>query len=304
MEKIDILLATYNGEKYIAAQIYSILTQTLPNWRLIIHDDGSTDGTLRKIKEIQKHDDRIHIIEDNIICGGAANNFLHLLRNSSQSEYVIFCDQDDIWFENKLEVLVKGFDSGKPMAIFCNGYSFSPDRGIISDHITAVYPEKLEDQLFLNAGIQGCSLMFNRALLDKMTTIPAHQAMHDHFITLFAICFGKLGYVDYHVMLYRQFHENKATANINKSQKARIFSLFVSDIPVIDRKHFIAVRSFYESYKNQLNDAQISLFLAYFAYADAPSLFKKLSIVWRNKFNIYGKISLLLLKTITRKTIN
>jgi len=104
---IDILMATYNGEKYIENQILSLQQQTHKNWILYIRDDGSTDSTLEILENFSKNDNRIKIIKDSLGCNlGAGKNFLTLTKYSL-SEYVIFCDQDDIWFERKLELLLK-----------------------------------------------------------------------------------------------------------------------------------------------------------------------------------------------------
>lgn len=72
---IDILLATYNGEKYIKSQILSLISQSYTDWRLIIHDDGSTDATVDIIKELSVIDNRIRLIEDGVSCKSAALNF-------------------------------------------------------------------------------------------------------------------------------------------------------------------------------------------------------------------------------------
>ena len=106
-KKIYILLATYNGEKYIKAQIHSLLCQTYEDWNLLIHDDGSNDNTVNIIKKLQEKDERIILIEDGIKCGGAGANFLHILKNYSTADYITFCDQDDIWLETKIEELMQ-----------------------------------------------------------------------------------------------------------------------------------------------------------------------------------------------------
>ena len=304
MPQIDILLATYNGEAYLENQLLSLLSQTFKDWHLHVHDDGSTDGTLAILRAFESQDNRITIINDGVKCGGAANNFLHLL-NYAKSELVIFCDQDDIWFENKLALLANEFEGAvnEPLAVFCNGFAYSEDLGIINEKITSTFPNNLKEQLFLNAGIQGCSLMFNRALLNKLHTIPEINAMHDHFITLGAISFGRLKYLDKSLMLYRQFHANKATTNINYSISKRVISIFKSDIPVIDRLHLDATMSFYDSYKNDLEVAQQILFQQYFLYTKSK-LLKRLQIIFINGFKLYNSVTLLLVKTITRKAVN
>jgi glycosyltransferase involved in cell wall biosynthesis len=304
MAQLDILMATYNGGQYLENQLLSLIGQTFRDWKLKIHDDGSSDNTITIIKRYMNIDERIFLIEDGIVCGGAASNFIHLFKLSN-ADLTIFCDQDDIWFENKLSLLVAKFRGvSDPMACFANGYAYTHDRGIIADKITNSYPKNLREQLFLNAGIQGCSLMFNQQLRSKLEHIPAEIVMHDHFITLGAITFAKLESVGKSLMLYRQFHSNKATSNINYDKVAKIKSLFKSEIPVIDRKHFEATRSFYATYQDELNEEQKNLYTAYFAFAISDNLFTKIKLLLQYRFSIYGSIAALVFKTIVRKTIN
>ncbi|MHB9334492.1 glycosyltransferase, partial [Fusobacterium polymorphum] len=103
--KIEILMATYNGEKYVGEQIDSIIHQTYKNWKLLIRDDNSTDKTLEILKEYEKKDKRIKIIEDKKGNLGFVKNFEELLNNSKE-DWVMFSDQDDYWLENKIEKYV------------------------------------------------------------------------------------------------------------------------------------------------------------------------------------------------------
>ena len=100
MEKIDILLATYNGEKYIKEQIDSILNQSYTNFNLIISDDSSTDSTVEILKEYEKKDERIKLIvqKENL---GYIKNFEYLLTQVN-SKYYMFSDQDDFWVNDKV----------------------------------------------------------------------------------------------------------------------------------------------------------------------------------------------------------
>ena len=82
---IDILLATYNGAAYIREQIGSILQQTVADWHLLVHDDGSTDGTVDIVREYVQADKRIRLVEDGERHLGVAKNFLHLLKDVSQA---------------------------------------------------------------------------------------------------------------------------------------------------------------------------------------------------------------------------
>ena len=105
-KKIDILMATYNGEKYLAEQIDSIICQTYKNWNLLIRDDGSSDNTFKILKEYEKKDDRIKIIKDKKGNLGIAKNFEELLKISS-SELIMFSDQDDVWKKDKIKIMLK-----------------------------------------------------------------------------------------------------------------------------------------------------------------------------------------------------
>lgn len=96
---VDILMATYNGEKYLRNQLLSLQQQTYEDWTLWVRDDGSTDDTPFILRKFAESDSRIIIVEED--AGqrlGPGRNFLGLTKYST-ADYVIFCDQDDIWFE-------------------------------------------------------------------------------------------------------------------------------------------------------------------------------------------------------------
>ena len=105
MEKINILMATYNGRRYLRDQIDSILNQTYSDFRLLISDDASTDSTVKILEEYEKKDSRVEIYchEKNL---GVVSNFEFLI-NKVRSEYFMFADQDDIWEPDKIEKSLK-----------------------------------------------------------------------------------------------------------------------------------------------------------------------------------------------------
>lgn len=302
--QIDILMATYNGGQFVENQILSVIAQTHKDWRLFIHDDGSTDNTLDIIRDYQKKNTQIILIEDDYKGLGAARNFLHLFSFAS-NELIAFCDQDDIWFENKLKFMHDLYleipNKNEPIAIFCNGYGYDAQIGIIGQSIVEVEPKSLNSQLFLNTGIHGCCLMFNDVLKMKVTPVPSFVAMHDHLITLCAITFGQLYYLKKPLMLYRQNHFNKATTNIEFNRFRRILSIFNRKIGVVERTHFCGTKSFYETYKNLMISEQIKLFEAYFLFCDSRFMGKRIFILLKHRFEIYGGVYKLVIKTILRK---
>ena len=108
-KKIDILMATYNGEKYLSEQIESIISQTYTEWNLLVRDDGSSDNTCVILTEYEKKDSRIKVIKDNKGNLGIVKNFEELLYNSN-SEFIMFTDQDDVWKKDKIEIMMRYID--------------------------------------------------------------------------------------------------------------------------------------------------------------------------------------------------
>lgn len=109
-------MATYNGEKYLKIQIDSIINQTFKDWTLYIQDEGSKDKTLEIIKEYVKKDSRIKHFDLGLSRQGAGQNFMSML-NAIDSNYYMFADQDDVWFQDKIEKTfqrMKGEENNSP----------------------------------------------------------------------------------------------------------------------------------------------------------------------------------------------
>ncbi len=105
MPKVSIITATYNGEKFIERAIKSVLYQTFKDWEMIIVDDGSTDNTVKIIKEYSQKDPRIKLIELKQNSGGPAIPRT-IACKESKGEYIAFLDQDDIYYPEYLELKV------------------------------------------------------------------------------------------------------------------------------------------------------------------------------------------------------
>lgn len=297
---VQILMATYNGARHIENQLLSIIAQTHKNWKLLIHDDGSTDNTIEIIRKYQAFDNRILLVEDNIQHLGAASNFLHLLKQSSAS-YVMFCDQDDIWMEDKIALMVNAMaETEGPAAVYCNAYAYRKSA-IISNKVTFFHPKNIPTLLFLNSGIQGCSLMFNRHLLKFLDPLPRYVYMHDHLITLAAVTFGRLHYLNSSLMFYRQ-HEHNVTGNYEANLFKKAINLFNLDKAVIDAAHYKAVIAFYDQYKDKISLQNRIYFTAYQMYTQS-SRAKRLFIILRYGFKLGKSRNLLLLKTLMRKAL-
>lgn len=211
---IDILMATYNGGRYLRNQLLSLQQQTNEEWTLWIRDDGSTDDTTSILHKFAKSDRRIKIIEDGTGQRlGPGRNFLSLTKCST-ADYVIFCDQDDIWFEKKLEILAnfaeKNFDADIPCLVYCDAYGYSDAEGVITaDGIYRYHAKTLREFLFFNGGYPGCSILFNRRLCIMAAEYRANYFyLHDDVVSLLAHSFGRIYFLAKRLMLWRQHASN------------------------------------------------------------------------------------------------
>ena len=142
-EKIDVLLATYNGEKYLKEQIDSILNQTYQNIHLIISDDCSKDETQKILKEYKEKDDRItvYIQEQNL---GYIKNFEFLLEKV-ESDYYMLSDQDDVWLPEKIEKSMQTLKEKNADLVF-------GDLEVVDENLKTIYPS-FGDFMLLNRKI-------------------------------------------------------------------------------------------------------------------------------------------------------
>ncbi len=299
--RIDILMATYNGEAYLAEQLDSLLRQTYANWRLTVHDDGSTDQTRSIIRRYATKDPRISFLDDGVEGLGAAQNFLHLLEQV-EGDYYMFCDQDDIWLPDKVMKMQQAISAcNGPALVYSNSYLFA--NGEVQPRFsTQIHPRSLRDTLFFNSGVQGCAVIANRALLDVLRPFPKQVAMHDHLLTMGAVTFGTVRYIDEGLMWYRQ-HDFNTTGTQPRGLRDQVGSFFQSGKPVISRVHFEANRIFFSHYINRLDSEAKRLYNAYFRYGESRSVLKRLFILLWYGFTLGNMRGLLLLKTIMRKPI-
>lgn len=219
MAKIDVLLATYNGEKYISEQIDSLLRQSNKEWKVIAHDDGSTDRTPEILREYQANfPEKIILIEDGFKSGGAKNNFHHLLR-FTDAPYVMFCDQDDVWLDNKIDVTLSRMMEEEyrlpesPILVHSDLKVVDECLSIISDSMFAyqrlpILVETL-DELMVQNNITGCTVMVNRKALEVSMPIPEAAIMHDWWIGCKVLQFGgRVSFVAEPLIKYRQHSSN------------------------------------------------------------------------------------------------
>lgn len=202
---LDILMATYNGEKYLKEQIESILNQTYGNFNLLIQDDGSTDHTLDIIKSFQDSRIRLYQNEKNL---GYIKNFESLIKKST-SELIMLSDQDDVWLPQKIEKSLKKYLEGKADLIY--GDLIVTDE-CLQERKNSFW--KAEDinpvkgncwrSLSVYNVASGCTMLFNRKFIDKILPFPQEPLIHDWWITFVYSYYGEINFIKEKTILYRQ----------------------------------------------------------------------------------------------------
>lgn len=209
---ISIALATYNGEKYLKEQLDSILAQTISDYEVIVCDDCSSDSTMSFLNEYAKKDSRFKIFqnEKNL---GFKKNFEKILSLCS-GEFIAFCDQDDVWTKDHLEILLNNIGAND---CICGNASMIDGEGnplnmTMRDFIPVrIIPQNnevfFEHELYGNI-VQGAASMIRRKLVCEALPIPGNVVYHDWWIALVASINSGCSYIDQVVLKYRRHEEN------------------------------------------------------------------------------------------------
>ena len=223
--KVEILLALYNGEKYLEEMIKSILAQSYENWVLKICDDFSTDNSLEIAKAFEKkYPDKIFVSQNEKPSGSAVANFSGLLKNAA-NEYIMFADQDDIWLSDKILTTLEAMqraETDKNIPILVHS-----DLSVVDEDLNEIAPsffnlQGLKKELSFNEilvqnNITGCTAMINRALCDLAKSSIEKSAMHDWWLGILALPMGKVVFIDKPLIKYRQHNDNSRGARNSKS---------------------------------------------------------------------------------------
>ena len=215
--KIQILLATYNGGKFLREQLNSILNQEYKLWELLIHDDGSKDNTISIIKEYQiNYPKKIRLLIDKKIFSSASKNFFHLIQNRSrEANLYCFCDQDDIWHKSKLKLIIERYNpqqEEKPLLIHSD-LSLIDNSGKVLEksHNKLINYQKefiTRNTAYYYNPVPGCAMSINSALADKIS-YSKYMVMHDWWILLSAMHENAtVIYINFPLVAYRQHSGN------------------------------------------------------------------------------------------------
>lgn len=248
--KIEVLLATYQGQRFLSELLNSLLDQTYHNWILSVSDDGSSDDTLKILENFAiKNPDKVKFIEQGPN-QGPCNNFVNLMEKSTE-DIVAFCDQDDIWKPDKLEVMINDYlknlseVESKPFLAICDAMIVDDKLNVINKSMLHNYKKPIKQRILYshlqyNNCITGCCLLANRAAIDLAikeknnlkTKFNANIVMHDHWLGLVTAYYkGLIIFIDKKLVLYRQHDSN--VIGVNKR-------LFINILRLNNIKNFFA----------------------------------------------------------------
>ena len=227
---ITIIMAVYNGQEYIREQLESLKDQTYTEWRLVIRDDRSSDKTAEIVKKFSDEVEQEVIFKVNEKPSGSAkNNFPLLINDAKESDYVMFCDQDDIWKKDKIEITFNKMKQaeeryGRDFPLLVHGDvevidengNINADSMFEMSHINA--DSKLP-QILIQNHVTGCTMMCNKKLIAGISEYASSEyiIMHDYLAALYASVFGKIEVIKKPLLSYRQHSGNSVGAKNNNN---------------------------------------------------------------------------------------
>ncbi len=224
-KKVVILMSTYNGEKYIADQLMSLINQTYQNIKIIIRDDGSKDHTTEILREFSKNNKNVFVEEGNNL--GFINSFFKLLEIAdNDADYYAYCDQDDIWMEDKIEravYLLNNTNKNKPALFFSNSDYYDSNMNFIAS------ADKNKVYNFRNSLVecvtQGMTMVINNTTRRYIIqNIPKNCLYHDWWTYMICSGFGEIIYDSKSLVKYRR-HTKSVTVEGKNALQLFIFRI-------------------------------------------------------------------------------
>ncbi len=219
-DRIDILLATYNGEQFVERHIESILDQMDSRCRLLIRDDGSSDGTRSIIRRfVARQPGHIVHVDDGAPRLGACRSFWRLLAQA-EADYLVFCDQDDVWLPGRISTPLARIKAAEKKLGVGTPLLAHTDLVVVDENLRSIAPSFWSysnlnpyggsrlNRLLMQNVVTGSATMVNRALARLASPIPQGAVLHDWWLALVASAFGRIEVIPEKTVLYRQHGNN------------------------------------------------------------------------------------------------
>ncbi len=304
---INIVLSAYNGERYISDQIRSILELGRSDLKLFVFDDVSSDDTVRIVSGFEKEYPETVKLVENKFNKGFARNFLEGLRYTavnSPADYYVFCDQDDVWLENRITVCLKRMEEleekySKDMPVLLFTDAVMADKDLNRMGTTFFKADRLNTSdirfpgLLMENRCIGCTSFMNAALVRIIAEslkngFDKRIRYHDWWAALTASAFGRIEFIDVPTILYRQHGNNEVgQTSFYGYIKDRIAGIEENRTRI--RKTIAQGSAFYRAYAERLRRAEKRTIREFIALGWADPLEKR-RLILKNGFYKSGFI--------------
>ena len=307
MALIKILMAVYNGGKYIEKQIESILNQSFNDFTIKISDDGSDDNTADIAELYMKRcPGKIEFVKRQAHVKGAGENFFSLLdeaalynnsydicgRQEASCGYIMLSDQDDVWLPDKIKKtymrmrpLEKRYSKNMPCLVHTNLSTVDENLNIIHRDMASymnMNPGCCRlNRLLTENNVTGNTIMINRAFL-KAYRRPQEYVMHDWWLALTASCIGKTSYIDEPLVLYRQHGKNLLGAK--NALSAEVIKNRIKDKEQVRQNYRLMYAQASELLKNYKITGNKKILIDEFIKLQYKSRPQKIVSIIRNRF--------------------
>lgn len=215
---ISVVIAAYNGGKYIKAQLDSVLSQLSDGDEVVISDDLPEGDTISAVQEYLDTDKRVRYIEGS--GKGVIKNFENAV-SAARGDYIFLCDQDDVWLPGKVDAVMKAFQSGAAVVMH---------DAKITDANLNVTEESFFDLMGTKKGIVkniikntyiGCCMAFSANIRPYILPFPDDIPMHDQWIGLIGEKYGEVALIKEPYILYRRHGATVTGGSTTLKQKIK-----------------------------------------------------------------------------------
>lgn len=268
-KKVNILMSTYNGEKYICEQIDSLLMQDYEDFAIYIRDDGSTDATwdiLQKYKN--KFPKKIFLYKGNNV--GYKHSFQWLMNHCNSADFYAFCDQDDYWYSEKISRAIECIlekDEKKPTLYMCNFYWC--DENLCQEYSNDAHLKEHSLEKYITLGDRnafGFTQVFNKVALEKVRRSKAFSACsHDEIVYMYCKCNGTVIWDEKICADYRRHKDNVSKQELVGGHYVTHFIWRVKTFLIESHKDEIyeRMKAFYHCFKKDLGSHERGVYKLY-----------------------------------------
>ena len=280
MDKVCVLMSTYNGEKYLREQIDSILAQKDVEIDLFVRDDGSTDDTINILEEYSQKGLLKYKKGKNL---RPAKSFMELVYENDGYEYYAFADQDDYWKDKKIYSAVEKLKEYSTMALYISAVEVvDKDLNFISKSANDAKFTLAES--FIQSPAIGCTMVFNSKMRDEIVKYDISNleiGLHDSWIYRVNLAIGGILIYDTEPYIKYRQHEN----NVIGAKKTKTITSGLNELLKKRRKYKSeVVKNMIQFYSNEMTEKSKNTLDKILKLAENGSLRNKMEIIFDKEF--------------------